>query len=198
MISESRQPLSHPQPYQRERITTLHNAKPQKEIFQKSSWGSCVRAGDFLGQSVSIAGDVNGDLIDDLIIAAPGADPGLFDEGQIYVVFGRCCTPSIFDVNQLALADQNAGLIMNGIAPGDAVGGTLNDIGTGRFQRSRSNAIGIGDLNGDGVDDIVISTPNADFASKPMLLSGSIQIGASPGETYVVFGRPDIGRRTER
>ena len=35
------------------------------------------------------AGDFNGDGIDDVIIGAPGADPGFDDEGESYVVFGR-------------------------------------------------------------------------------------------------------------
>jgi len=45
---------------------------------------------DESGISVSGAGDVNGDAIDDLIIGAVRADPGGIDRaGESYVVFGR-------------------------------------------------------------------------------------------------------------
>lgn len=45
--------------------------------------------GDLSGNSVSGAGDINGDGIDDMIIGAPFADPnGNQVAGQSYVVFG--------------------------------------------------------------------------------------------------------------
>src|SRR6185369_6522957 len=42
---------------------------------------------DMTGYSVSSAGDINGDGIDDLLIAAPQASPGN-RTGKVYVVFG--------------------------------------------------------------------------------------------------------------
>ena len=46
--------------------------------------------GDLSGNSVSHAGDINGDGIDDMIIGAAGADPNGNDRaGSSYVVFGR-------------------------------------------------------------------------------------------------------------
>ncbi len=47
-----------------------------------------IDEGDFSGYSVSGAGDINGDGIDDLIIGAPYADPNGSYSGESYVVFG--------------------------------------------------------------------------------------------------------------
>ena len=48
-----------------------------------------VAAGDFSGQSVTAAGDINGDGRGDLIIGASGADPNGSYSGSSYVLFGR-------------------------------------------------------------------------------------------------------------
>jgi hypothetical protein len=58
-------------------------------------------AGDYSGHSVSSAGDVNGDGLDDLIVGAYGADVGnlysikKYNVGKSYVVFGKKDTYSI-------------------------------------------------------------------------------------------------------
>jgi flagellin-like hook-associated protein FlgL len=48
-----------------------------------------IDQGDYSGSSVSAAGDVNGDSLDDVIIGAFGADPNGSDSGESYVVFGK-------------------------------------------------------------------------------------------------------------
>ena len=113
---------------------------------------------DCSGYSVSGAGDVNGDGIDDLIIGAPGADPNGRDyAGASYVVFG---TDQGFPAT-IDLA-SDADLTIQGAAADD---------------HSGSSVSGAGDVNGDGIDDLIIGASGADP-------NGRNYAGAS----YVVFG----------
>ncbi|MEO0803997.1 MAG: hypothetical protein AAFY57_17220 [Cyanobacteria bacterium J06642_2] len=116
---------------------------------------------DYSGRSVSSAGDINGDGIDDLIIGATGVDfsSSYSGEGESYVVFGSI---GGFDASlNLADLDGTKGFAMQGVDNYDYSG------------RSVSSA---GDINGDGIDDLIIGAPGS--------YSGE-------GESYVVFGSID-------
>ncbi|MBT9311099.1 beta strand repeat-containing protein [Leptothoe kymatousa] len=116
---------------------------------------------DQSGTSVSSAGDINGDGIDDVIIGARGADPnGQSNAGESYVVFGST-SPFAASLDLSALDGSN-GFVLNGIDNGDGSGISV------------SNA---GDVNGDGIDDVIIG---ARYAAPNGL--------SSAGESYVVFG----------
>ncbi|MEO5378274.1 MAG: DUF4347 domain-containing protein [Magnetococcus sp. DMHC-6] len=92
------------------------------------------------GQSISSAGDINGDNFDDIIIGSPGFNGGA---GASYVVFGKAS----FSANvNLATLDGTNGFRIDGVAPGD---------------HSGESASGAGDVNGDGFDDLLIGAHNA-------------------------------------
>ena len=118
-----------------------------------------IDAGDGSGVSVSGAGDINGDGFDDLIIGAFGAEPNGSYSGESYVVFG---SDAGFEAAlNLSELDGSNGFVLGGIDAGDFSG----------FRVS-----GAGDINGDGIDDLIIGA----FGAEP---NGSLS-----GESYVVFG----------
>jgi 2C-methyl-D-erythritol 2,4-cyclodiphosphate synthase len=120
-----------------------------------------ANSGDFSGRSVSSAGDVNGDGIDDVIIGATGTSPnGNNDAGSSYVVFGS--DAGLPNPLNLSVLDGSTGFTINGVS---------------EFDRSGNPVSSAGDVNGDGVDDVIIGARLAD----PY---GTTSAGAS----YVVFG----------
>jgi uncharacterized protein (DUF2147 family) len=117
--------------------------------------------GDYSGISVSSAGDVNGDGLDDLIIGAARANPsGRLGAGRSYVVFGKK-TGNVVELSNVS--GGIGGFLINGGAPGD---------------RSGISVSSAGDVNGDGLDDLIIGADGADT-------SGKLEAGRS----YVVFGK---------
>jgi len=108
---------------------------------------------DLSGISVSDAGDVNGDGIDDVIIGADLGDPGgRVDAGETYVVFGTSAgfpaslaLASLFPANG---GNGSAGFVLQGVEAGDASG---------------LSATGAGDVNGDGIDDLIVGAGGASY-----------------------------------
>ena len=118
-----------------------------------------IAAFDFSGNSVSSAGDINGDGIDDLIIGASFADPNGDFSGQSYVVFGN--STGFSTTLNLSTLNGTNGFILNGIAARDISGVSVSSAG---------------DINGDGIDDLIIGASSAD------------PNGSNSGQSYVVFG----------
>ncbi len=110
--------------------------------------------GGSTGTVVARAGDVNGDGIDDILIGVPGF-PEFPSKGLSYIIFGsKKPWPASIDRNNL---NGTNGFIINGINSGDYTG----------------IVSGAGDLNGDGIADILIGSPGWQNLT---------------GQSYVIFG----------
>ncbi len=116
-----------------------------------------------LGSSVSNAGDVNGDGFDDVIIGVPYDSPNGLESGSSYVVFGK--TTGFNATLSLSTLDGSNGFRLDGMVEFNKLGSSV------------SNA---GDMNGDGLDDIIIGAP---FANNERFTS------LGTGSSYIVFGR---------
>jgi len=127
-----------------------------------------TKAGDNLGFVVA-SGDVNGDGIDDILVGARfagtyegGLESGLINAGETYVIFG---SPNLSGTVDTAQGEQDFTVL--GAKGGDYLG----------------YALAAGDVNGDGVDDIIVTAPGAD---------GPDNQRPDGGEAYVVLGSPEL------
>jgi hypothetical protein len=120
-----------------------------------------AQAGDSAGRQVADAGDVDGDGLDDVVIAAYLADGAGEDSGAVYVVFGRAGTEPV------ALADVALGI------------GGFAILGEAQYHNAGLAVSGAGDVDGDGLADVILSAPGAD------------PNGELSGRCYVVFGKAD-------
>ena len=115
---------------------------------------------DFSGWAVSDAGDINKDNFDDILIGAPAATAnGKEEAGKTYVLFGTNSNPSVFN---LATLNGINGFTLNGLEAHSYSGSAL------------SNA---GNINGDGIEDILIGARDA------------APNGFASGAAYLYYGK---------
>jgi hypothetical protein len=119
-----------------------------------------VTGNDNSGNSV-VTGDINGDGYADILIGAYRANSG---KGYSYVVFGKSATwgaagNKVLNTGAGNLIDGTQGFRLDGVTNNDYLG----------------NKVAIGDVNGDGIKDIIIGALNAPLDS-------------GKGSVYVYFG----------
>lgn len=110
------------------------------------------------GISISSAGDINNDGYEDIMIGAPLANPST--TGLVYVIYGK---PSNVNIDLTIPLSPSDGFI---ITP---------EIGGGQLGVSVNRA---GDFNQDGIDDIIVGDPWADYNSL-----------GNAGGAYVIYGK---------
>ena len=113
-------------------------------------------AGDAAGTSVLSISDLNGDGKEDIVVGAVGNDAGGTNAGAVYVSWGKSSNSAVSLVN---VGTGTGGFRIVGADAGDAIG---------------SHIATIDDLNGDGLSEIVIGSPEAN---------------GGDGAVYVVFGK---------
>jgi hypothetical protein len=124
--------------------------------------GDAVVIGDTLGSGAYTAGDFNGDGRADVIMGAPFHDLVDANTGQSNVVFGNTTTNlATLNNRQVATLATTVQTILNGSNSG----------------RTGSQVAGVGDVNGDGLDDVGVAALVGQF---------STDLGA----TYIAFGNP--------
>ncbi len=124
---------------------------------------------DQLGRSVANLGDVNGDGISDLAIGAQGDDdgPGGLDRGAVYILFMQA---NGVVASHMKIAEGSGG-ILGLLDPGDQFGRAIGSIG---------------DLDDDGVPDLVVGTNFDDDG------------GTNRGAVYVLFLQSDGSVRSHQ
>jgi hypothetical protein len=130
-------------------------------------------ADDEFGAALAFPGDLNGDGYDDLAVGAPLNDGGGVDAGRVYVYFGG---PSADGVPDLTITGPGAGL---------QFGNTVSRVG---------------DVNGDGVADLLVGTAADAGAGETSLFLGGAAMDAnadltlseSPGFGTSAAGAGDV------
>ncbi len=136
-----------------------------------------IEDGDMLGYSVSGAGDVNADGFDDLIIGVPGAKvEGKENVGKAFILYGN---QNIGESGKFNVSNLDATNGLEIVSNADAYRGLGNSVSAA------------GDVNADGVDDIIVGTTS----SQAFIIFGSnssIRKGGPTNDSLKGFDGDDI------
>jgi type II secretory pathway pseudopilin PulG len=141
---------------QRGTVSVYYGASTMGAILQANTPNLLIQGtdnNDNIGGSVSTA-DVNRDRYDDIIIGASNEDEVGVNRGRVYIINGASGLTSPFSA-------ETANTILNGTNDGDLFGWSVS---------------GVGDMNGDGYDEVAVGAYEAEDS------------GVGRGRVYVLEG----------
>ncbi|HEX2581961.1 MAG TPA: hypothetical protein VHL08_08320 [Dongiaceae bacterium] len=129
------------------------------------------------GYGIAGLGDVNGDGYSDIAITVPQADVNGHRSGYSYILFGNSHGFGTNGTLDLGSSWQQPGLLIDGTFPATGLNGTGGRLG--------ESVAGIGDVNGDGINDFVIGADRLEAVR-----SGTIIPEA--GAAYIIYGSRNL------
>jgi hypothetical protein len=142
---------------------------------------SSIELFDAVGTGMSGIGDFNGDGVSDLVVSAyraKGRNNDLKEVGEVYVIYGSD-EPNHFSDFNLSELTPDKGFTIYGANEQSYFG---------------AQVYGVGDVNGDGYSDIIISKFDSSVIldkSEDIQEAPDLKIDADPGSVIVLFGRPN-------
>lgn len=144
-----------------------------------------AQAGARAGVSIASAGDFNRDSFGDLLIACPGevrVINGVPRKGVAYLIFGG--THLNTNNNGQGFNLSQVGVKVGNVTPLPGIV-FVSRFAQGTIDEAPLDSVGgLGDIDGDGFDDIGIGATKADFVN----LSSPNQRREDAGEVYIIYG----------